>query len=65
MKYTDETIGNWESALDALEQLEPTKQHGVKIGQNIQFKASALITVNFEKDTGAVIKYDFDNIKPI
>ena len=62
MKYTDEIIGDWESALETLEHLEPKKQHGIKLGQNIQFKASALITLNFKKDMNSTIRYDFDKV---
>ena len=65
MKYTEKINGEWESVLETLEHLEPKKQHGIKLGQDIQFKANALITLNFQKDTGATIKYDFDNVKPI
>ena len=65
MKYNDEIVGNWESALETLEHLEPKKQHGIKLGQNIQFKASALITLNFQKDMGATIRYDFEQVKPV
>ena len=65
MKYTDEITGDWESALETLEHLEPKKQHGIKLGQDIQFKASALITLNFKKDMNSIISYDFDQVTPI
>ena len=65
MKYSHEIEGTWESELDTLELLEPKKQHGIKLGQDIQFKANAIITLNFKKDTVAICRYDFDNVKPI
>ncbi len=67
MKYTDEISGSWESVLETLEILEPNTQHKIKLGQDIQFKASSvLITVNFQEDrTEGTIRYEFDNVKPI